>query len=69
MRRQRIAPRLNSKNRRQLSHPLKAAAEPIKEPEFYSSLMKIWLGNNPADGSLKEALLGVAKPKPAGPEA
>ncbi len=47
----------------------KAAAEPIKEPEFYSSLMKIWLGNNPADGSLKEALLGVAKPKPAGPEA
>lgn len=47
----------------------KAAAEPIKEPEFYSSLMKIWLGNNPADGTLKEALLGVSKPKPAGPEA
>jgi hypothetical protein len=47
----------------------KAAAEPIKEPEFYSSLMKIWLGNQPADGTLKEALLGVSKPKPAGPEA
>lgn len=47
----------------------KPAAEPIKEPEFYSSLMKIWLGNNPADGLLKDALLGIARPKPAGPEA
>jgi len=31
---------------------------PIKEPEFYSALMKIWLGKSPADSSLKEALLG-----------
>jgi len=36
----------------------KPAAEPIVEPEFYSALMKIWLGNAPADGQLKEALLG-----------
>ena len=36
----------------------KQAAEPIKEPEFYSSLMKICLGNNPADAQLKELLLG-----------
>ena len=31
---------------------------PIKEPEFYSALMKIWLGKSPADTQLKEALLG-----------
>jgi hypothetical protein len=36
----------------------KAMAEPIKEPEFYSSLIKIWLGNQPADAALKDALLG-----------
>ena len=36
----------------------KPAGEPIKEPEFFSSMMKIWLGNNPADAQLKEALLG-----------
>jgi len=38
----------------------KPAGEPIKEPEFFSSMMKIWLGNNPADAQLKEALLGKA---------
>jgi hypothetical protein len=32
--------------------------EPIKEPEFFNALMKIWLGNSPADWQLKEALLG-----------
>lgn len=31
---------------------------PIKEPEFFNALMKIWLGNKPADYNLKEALLG-----------
>jgi hypothetical protein len=36
----------------------KQASEPIKEPEFYSSLMKIWLGKSPADADLKDALLG-----------
>ena len=39
----------------------KASGEPVKEPEFYSSLMKIWLGQSPADASLKEALLGRGK--------
>ena len=34
--------------------------QPIKEPEFYSALMKIWLGKSPADAGLKEALLGKA---------
>jgi hypothetical protein len=32
--------------------------EPIKEPEFFNALMKIWLGSSPADWQLKEALLG-----------
>lgn len=36
----------------------KPAGTPIKEPEFYSALMKIWLGKSPADSQLKEALLG-----------
>jgi len=34
--------------------------QPIKEPEFYSALMRIWLGQAPADAGLKEALLGKA---------
>lgn len=38
----------------------KPASDPIKEPEFYSALMKIWLGRSPADAQLKEALLGKA---------
>ena len=42
----------------------KPAGEPIKEPEFYASLMKIWLGNSPADSMLKEALLGKAAKVP-----
>lgn len=44
----------------------KPQAEPIKEPEFFSALMRIWLGNNPADAQLKEALLGKA-PAPRDP--
>ena len=38
----------------------KAAGEPIKEPEFFTALMKIWLGKSPADAQLKNALLGKA---------
>ena len=36
----------------------KPVGEPIKEPEFMQSLLRIWLGKNPADDALKEALLG-----------
>lgn len=36
----------------------KVVGEPIKEPEFFSSLMKIWMGKSPADANLKEVLLG-----------
>ena len=32
--------------------------EPIKEPEFFRALMRIWLGPHPADRLLKSALLG-----------
>jgi hypothetical protein len=40
--------------------------EPIKEPEFFSALLRIWLGPNPADGALKDALLGKAPAAPQG---
>lgn len=39
--------------------------EPIREPEFFGALMRIWLGPNPADANLKEALLG-SEPRAAG---
>ena len=32
--------------------------EPIKEPEFFNALLRIWLGPKPADWKLKDALLG-----------
>jgi len=34
--------------------------EAFKEPEFYNAMMRIWLGSNPADWKLKDALLGKA---------
>jgi hypothetical protein len=36
----------------------KPAGEAIKEPEFFNSLLLIWLGKQPADRNLKESLLG-----------
>lgn len=38
------------------------ATEPFPEPEFFQTLMRIWLGHKPADWQLKDALLG----KPVG---
>lgn len=32
--------------------------EPFPESEFYSALLRIWLGQDPADWQLKDALLG-----------
>ncbi len=32
--------------------------EPVKEPEFFVSMLRIWLGAKPVDEALKEALLG-----------
>jgi len=37
-----------------------AQADPIKEQAFFNALMRIWLGPNPADWKLKDALLGKA---------
>lgn len=34
--------------------------EPFKEPEFFTALLRIWLGPKPADWQLKDALLGKA---------
>lgn len=42
----------------------KAAGEPITEPEFFKALLRIWLGPNPADDALKEALLGRERDGP-----
>lgn len=39
----------------------KPSGEPIKGPEFFSALMKIWLGKSPADALLKDALLGQSR--------
>jgi hypothetical protein len=38
----------------------KAANEPIVEPEFYSGMLRIWLGKSPADLMLRDAMLGKA---------
>ena len=38
----------------------KVQGESFKEPEFFNALMRIWLGQNPADWKLKDALLGKA---------
>ena len=35
-----------------------AQGEPVKEPELFTALIRIWLGNTPADTGLKDALLG-----------
>jgi hypothetical protein len=39
----------------------KPSGEPIKAPEFFGALMKIWLGKSPADALLKDALLGQSR--------
>ena len=40
-----------------------AQGEPVKEPEFFNALMRIWLGRSPADALLKNALLGISAPE------
>jgi len=36
----------------------KPLAEPLPDMAFYNAILKIWLGDKPADSSLKPALLG-----------
>ncbi len=35
--------------------------EPVGDAEFFSMVLKIWVGSSPADSSLKDALLGVER--------
>lgn len=42
-----------------------AMGKPILEPEFFTALLRIWLGDKPADDTLKDQLLG--KPPEAQP--
>ncbi len=36
----------------------KPQGEPVGDAEFFAMVLKIWVGNSPADSSLKDALLG-----------
>lgn len=36
----------------------KPAGQPIPGENFYTALLRVWLGEDPAQGNLKEALLG-----------
>ena len=47
-----------------MSHNGKQVGETIKEPQFYVALMRLWLGQDPADRQLKEAMLGQTAPAP-----
>jgi len=38
----------------------KPQGEPIREVEFFNTMMRIWLGAKPVDGKLKDKLLGKA---------
>jgi hypothetical protein len=44
-----------------LSAKGKVLGAPFKEPEFFHAMLDIWLGKDPADWMLKEALLGQSK--------
>lgn len=39
----------------------KAQGEPVGDAEFFSMVMKIWVGASPADQGLKDALLGIER--------
>lgn len=36
----------------------KVLGQPFKEPEFFQAMLDIWLGKEPADWMLQDALLG-----------
>ena len=39
----------------------KLQGQPFKEPEFFHAMLDIWLGKDPADWMLKDALLGLPR--------
>lgn len=40
----------------------KAQGAPVGDAEFFGMVLKIWVGNSPADSLLKDALLGLDNP-------
>ena len=40
----------------------KPAGEPVRDPAFFTMMMRIWLGTQPVDERLKAALLGAPRP-------
>ncbi|WP_309681511.1 chalcone isomerase family protein [Polaromonas sp.] len=44
-----------------LSAKGKVLGQPFKESEFFHAMLGIWIGKDPADWMLKDALLGVTK--------
>ena len=50
--------RLGSRHRHRDHGQGRAAGRALQGAEFYNALLRIWLGPNPADWKLKEALLG-----------
>jgi hypothetical protein len=43
----------------------KAALDPLPDAAFFEAILRIWMGDNPADSSLKPLLLGAAPPQPS----
>jgi hypothetical protein len=43
----------------------KPALDPLPDPAFFDAILRIWLGENPADSSLKPLLLGINKDAPS----
>ena len=39
----------------------KPQGDPVGDAEFFAMVLKIWVGNSPADSSLKDALLGIER--------
>ena len=42
----------------QFTAPGQPQGEPVGDDEFFSMVLKIWVGKSPADNDLKNALLG-----------
>jgi hypothetical protein len=45
----------------------KPALDPLPDPAFFEAILRIWLGDNPADSGLKPLLLGIIKDVPSSP--
>lgn len=50
-----------------MTHNGKPVGSLIREPRFFAALLRIWLGSDPADAQLKQALMGAAPAVEAAP--